>query len=339
MTEEQLYHKIEAYLFGELPPEEAEAFARQIGEDPALARQVELHRLEHDAMEVLLERELRENLQEWTRTAKKGAEPVNGPGLPAAEQVKRPRIIPLRRLLWLAAILAGAIFAGIGIIWQPWAVSPPVAIEQEEAPPPEHISPSPAPALPSEEPAPEPGQPLPSTSGQEQETPEPPRQVGPELLALANEAFNDPFSGDQVRGEPPAASGEAGPFAAAVAAYKAGRYERARQLAAEVPASEASYGDARLLIGRSLYRQGRYEEAATVFHGILDDEAIAPEDELLQKLARQTAEWNLMATYLAQGPPMLPAANRLLEKMLNEEQHLFGQKAGRLKVKLNELME
>lgn len=44
MEKEALYERIEAYLAGDLPPEEREEFERQMAADPALAAEVALHR-------------------------------------------------------------------------------------------------------------------------------------------------------------------------------------------------------------------------------------------------------------------------------------------------------
>lgn len=340
MAEEQLYDKIEAYLLGELPPGEAEAFARQVEDDPALADQVELHRLEHDAMEVLLERELRNDVLEWIREVKESdATGMGGTALPVPEEGIRPQAIPMRRWLWLAAILVGAALVSILFIWQPWLAPSSPAIEQQEPPPVEAPSPEQGPVVQTdgELPVAEQQSPAPKketpVSEPQQQRPEP----KPGLLALADEVFDDPFS-SELRGRPdsPPSAG-ASLYVRAVAAYKTGKYERTRQLARQVPDTDADYGDARLLIGMSFYRQGRYQDAATAFRRILIDEAVAPDDDMLRDLIRQSAEWNLMVSLLAQGPPTRQAAGQLLDKITGEADHGFQQKAQEVRNRLQKI--
>lgn len=62
--EEQLFYKIEAYLRQELSPTEHEAFERQIAADPELAAEVELQRLQLEAIDVLVEEDLQQHRDE-----------------------------------------------------------------------------------------------------------------------------------------------------------------------------------------------------------------------------------------------------------------------------------
>jgi cytochrome c-type biogenesis protein CcmH/NrfG len=65
MADEHLVEKIEAWLSGRLSPEEAAAFQAQVRADPALAEEVELHRLTLGAMRQLAENDLREKVSNW----------------------------------------------------------------------------------------------------------------------------------------------------------------------------------------------------------------------------------------------------------------------------------
>lgn len=67
MTEDQLYREIEAYLTGRLNEEEKTAFQKRMEEDERLANQVALQQLEHDAMEQILENELKEKMASWDK--------------------------------------------------------------------------------------------------------------------------------------------------------------------------------------------------------------------------------------------------------------------------------
>lgn len=59
------YEKIEAYLKGELSAEAAKIFALEIAANADLQEQVALHRLEEEAMEVLVENDLRGKMATW----------------------------------------------------------------------------------------------------------------------------------------------------------------------------------------------------------------------------------------------------------------------------------
>lgn len=65
MADEQLTDKIEAWLKGNLPTAEAAAFQAEVAADPALAEQVDLHRLTLRAMERLSEQHLQQNVLTW----------------------------------------------------------------------------------------------------------------------------------------------------------------------------------------------------------------------------------------------------------------------------------
>ena len=53
------FDKIEEYLTGQMPEDRAHAFEQEAANNPQLATELELQRLEHDAMERMLERELK----------------------------------------------------------------------------------------------------------------------------------------------------------------------------------------------------------------------------------------------------------------------------------------
>lgn len=67
MIDRALHDKIEAYLLGDLPPAEADAFEKQIANDPELAEEVELHRLILPVPDRLAELELQQDFASWQR--------------------------------------------------------------------------------------------------------------------------------------------------------------------------------------------------------------------------------------------------------------------------------
>ena len=60
-----LYEKIDAYLNGELSAEAAKVFAAEIAANADLQQQVALHGLEKEAMEVVVENDLRGKMATW----------------------------------------------------------------------------------------------------------------------------------------------------------------------------------------------------------------------------------------------------------------------------------
>jgi len=68
MEAQQQFDKIESYLAGALTGAELTTFEQQIQADNELAAMVEEHRIAHDAVEMLIEQDLRKEL-EGLRTA------------------------------------------------------------------------------------------------------------------------------------------------------------------------------------------------------------------------------------------------------------------------------
>ncbi len=89
MTDDSRIDKIEAWLQGKLPATEAAAFQSEIAADPALADEVELHRLALQAGKHLSEQHLRQNVLMWMNSAK----------------MDRPARFPYRNILWAVVAL------------------------------------------------------------------------------------------------------------------------------------------------------------------------------------------------------------------------------------------
>jgi len=103
MPKSVYFDDIEAYLTGQLSAAEKGAFEKRLTEDKELAQAFALQKLEHEAMEVIVERELRNAMTAWAD---------NPPVSPFLEEKDLPRekgkIIPLkatnwRKYLWIAA--------------------------------------------------------------------------------------------------------------------------------------------------------------------------------------------------------------------------------------------
>jgi hypothetical protein len=145
MGDFELFEKIEAYLKGELSPEEMKNFELNIKNNPSLAEAVELHRLEWDAMEVLIENALREKMIYWNKpftydtyssesqeAEKEETQPVK---LRTAHKFNNSQLFYWK---WaLAASIVLLLVASIWIYYQPKNLSNDTTITQ--APPPTNL--------------------------------------------------------------------------------------------------------------------------------------------------------------------------------------------------------
>ena len=75
MSEEALTDKIEAWLAGQLPAAEAEAFRLETEADPELAKAANLHRLGLAALDQLAADDMFQKFQEWSQEPAPETEP------------------------------------------------------------------------------------------------------------------------------------------------------------------------------------------------------------------------------------------------------------------------
>lgn len=111
------YDQIEAYLLGEMPPDQELAMKNAMQDDPDLAREVELRRLEFDVSEALIAQNIRDQISRLRQTTSASeSSPLS------AAQVARDDHLPQavekdvrHRLLWL--VLGLLLLVGAGTIW------------------------------------------------------------------------------------------------------------------------------------------------------------------------------------------------------------------------------
>lgn len=72
--ESQIFNQIEAYLSGEMNETEATAFDKEVATNKELAAAVDRHLLAHDAIEVMIEDNLRAEMKDWSAAANKNKE-------------------------------------------------------------------------------------------------------------------------------------------------------------------------------------------------------------------------------------------------------------------------
>jgi hypothetical protein len=112
------YEQIEAYLKGELSAEAAQAFELELAQNPELAEQVALHRLEWDAMEVLIENDLRTQMGDWKQTKTAILTPSVSEAEPPKMTVQKGGLS--RSYAWaIAAELAILVVVGLWVLNRP----------------------------------------------------------------------------------------------------------------------------------------------------------------------------------------------------------------------------
>jgi hypothetical protein len=123
MSDFEQYEKIELYLKKELTPDEMTAFENDIKNDSKLAEAVELHRLEWDAMEVLIEADLKKKMTEWnvpfevTPQPKGLAGSVFSPKNDEKSNLVNTNSVPRNRLNWLMGIAASLTLLTVATVW------------------------------------------------------------------------------------------------------------------------------------------------------------------------------------------------------------------------------
>jgi hypothetical protein len=268
--------KVEAYLTGQLPPEEARAFERDMAGDEALATEVELQRLEHDAMELLLEKQLKSRMADWKN---------NPPPNPFEVPLPPPPSNNGSWKKWLPFLgLAILVFSGL------WYF-----LRQDDVPIQPNNWPVDTPAAPS---TPQQQSDAPVATDDEKgktdvpETPTPPKtdklpvKQETAYIALANDNYDVAEFSSGLKG----GGSEKSVFELAAEAFDAKQYLKAVELLAQKEAGNES--QVRYLRGHALFNLKRYGQAATEFKAVADNE-FAP-DFL-------SAQWYLALSYLAQG--------------------------------------
>lgn len=319
---EQLHEQIEAYLKGSLPPPEREAFEQQLGQDPELSALVAQHRLERQALELLVEADLFDRMRHWDAAAV-------APPLRAVPGRRWPRM-----LAWAAA-MAGMV---LGAWWLALRYHP------DPAPLAQHLPlPKPAPQNP-------PGPALnrkPGTeknTGRPRELPSPARQEAPVAQAVEPKSPETPTKLPSVT--PPEkdyaalaadfyrqqdffnnqagnTSGDA-LYNRAYGDFKAGKFSNVTQA---LRSTLSGNNQNKELMAHSFYQSAHYDAAYDVFNELRSarDGAMA-----------ERADWGLALTLLHQLPAKRPLLDRVLDKIITKPGHTYASEAKALKAKLNE---
>lgn len=313
MNNEQLYYKIEAYLKGALSAEERAAVEQEIASNPEAALELQLQQVELDAMEVVLENDLRSKASRWL--AEDDASPP-----PAAPESAPPTSGKRRFPLW-PVVMLGAVAVLAVMVWR-WNPSPSNGtpeLEEKKTERPAVQNPDPPGPIADDAP---PAIPPPSTPPSDTRRP----AQSPEKNAIFASAvsFYEGLSLSNVRKGGQNQANE-DPLAAAARAYEQKQFRQVLALLNEVPEGRSYAIRASEMRAHALYQLKNYTESAKIF------EAVAATD--LPPFADR-AQWNQLVCYAWLYPASKAELQVLLSTILADEGHPYYEKAIELQTKL-----
>lgn len=313
--DDTLFDKIEDYLRGKLPKETAILFEREIEAISELKELVNIHRMELESIEFLVEQDLMEKIQKWE------AEPATIPDKPL------PKVRKWR--WWLAlCLLVTVLLTGIYYFKEPVLPAKEAPLKEEQPPVQE---PDGIPNLPGvgAEKVPSVAEDKPrQTDGKTDKQVTPMPQTN-EYLALMDEFYTEP---DNLVANlrSPASNIPPTQLTRATQAYKNNRYKEVIALLRDLtPAEEPKqYDFARELLGHAYCKAKQFPAASAVFQSIADRDLMANIND--------RAEWYLVLSLLPNYEKEKKRINGLLNKMANPaKEHGFVTSAQELQQKLS----
>ncbi len=308
MHKEELYNKIEAYLKGTLPPEERAAVKQEIASNPEAALELQLQQVELEAMEFLLEQDLRTKASHWL--AEDDAPPPAAPGaVPPAPHTRR-------FLLWPVVAL-GVVAVLAVLVWQLKPVTPPlpelegIKTENPAVQDANQSGPIAEPTIQAE--SMPPADTRPPVKNAEKKA----------VFAAAGSFYEDLPLSNVRKGEPGQADED--PIAAAFRAYEQKQFRQALTLLNEVPAGSSFAVRALELKAHVLYQLKNYEESAKLFAEVVA-KGLAPYND--------RAQWNQLVCYAVLYPTSKAELQVLLSAILADKDHPYHEKAIELQAKL-----
>lgn len=304
-----LFDKIEDYIRGRMPAEEKATFEQRIEADPNLAEQIQLHRLEEEGLELLVEENIKQKFERWRTNPPPGADnpgPQNKWGLVSGV------LIVLAIAAWWMFRTTGLeeTPSGPSLLNEPSTQEPPRQDEPAEKPGP--IADRPAEGLPAKSPA------------QKQ-------AAQRELIAMAedNYQFPDHLGGTLKSVQPDAVVSN--PLDAGIAAFSQNNWKSAiaefRKI--EPSGGVTQYAQAREWLGHAYVRNSQYTQAVEVFQWLLDQN--------INDTSNERAEWYLLLSLLPDLGNSRAKVNALLDKMTAPENlHSFQEDAQKIKTALEQ---
>lgn len=317
MNNEDIYDKIEAYLKGNLSEEERAAVEREIQTNPEVALEFQWQQVELDAMEVMLERDLRGKINQWLDEDEPLPPPENDTHTPP--NTWRPG------RLWIAALLGAVVVLAVAAWRMDWFGYKSESVPTEKTPAERANSNQQTPGQIAEEEEPtesektvDPTIPGPEVRPAPQRPP-----AGGGMMADAGKLYEDLPLGNIRKGA--TVEGEQDPLSEAVNAYEQKQYRRAFELLDAVPEGNGYAIRALEMKAHTLYHLKKYKESAAAFAAVAATE--------LPPFAER-AQWNELVCYTAQYPATKAAFNALLAVLIADSGHAYHEKALELQARL-----
>ena len=334
------YYKIEAYLCDGLPPAEKKALEKAIAADPQLKKQVEMQRLEWDAMESLVETDLRAKMGEWdaampfewTQTA------MTPPTVAPTERktVRMPDyyrwslaaslVLAVGALIWLLQSKLPAEAAPIAQVEPPKSVDLPVEPPKTTqlpvdspktvpvSPTTAHVTPKTVPESPKKQPVPsskpiETVPPIVQVTPVEPVIPQTPVQHIEDYAAIAEANYKkNPFEVTEgIRGD------SKDNLTLAEKAYQQVDFKQVISFLNATPLEKSNIAQLNLL-AHAYFQQKQFANALPLFEKMVDWSRL---------VARQEAEWYLLLDYLAQCPQYQTQFDALAQQIKGNAVHEY----------------
>lgn len=317
MNNEELYDKIEAYLKGRLSEEERAAVEREIQTNPEAALEFQLQQVEMEAMEAMLERDLRGKIHQWLEEDEPLPPPENNP--PTVSNSSRPG------RLWIAVLLGAVVVLAV-VVWRmDWFGYNSQSVPTEKTPSEKENSnqPTPGPIAGIDKPT-EPEKSTTTPNPEIRPAPQSP-PAGGGMMAYAGKLYED-LDLDNTRKGAPMEEDE-DPLSEAVSAYKKKQYRQALQLLNTVPEGSGYATRALEMKAHALYHLKKYKESAAAFAAV----AATKYPQFVER-----AQWNQLVCYTAQYPATKAAFDELLAVLIADTGHAYHERALELQKRLSE---
>ncbi len=230
---EDNYSLIELYLLGKLNPTEKKNFEERLQREPELARAFRLQQLEHDALDLMLERDLRQKMSQWDSET---------PDLQSPRQ---------RSYGGLVAGIALLVLLVAAIYWLTLPVAPAPVPAPTDAPAGSPTPPKEVPMAHTDTPAANPTKTVRPTRSPDDQR----------LLALAENNYRDDMIRAQLRGNSPGLD-------SLNLWYNQRQYPKVVAATNIIASSEANYWRQLELRAHAFFQLKKYKDAALVFEQV-----------------------------------------------------------------------
>jgi hypothetical protein len=321
MSDFEQYEKIELYLKKELTHDEMIAFENDIKNNPKLAEAVELHRLEWDAMEVLIEADLKKKMTEWNVPFEVTPQPKGSAGsVFSGKNDKNDNTLIVsstsrKRLNWLLGIAASLTLLTVATVWY-FNRPQPQKPEISKTEPIQKID-TPSTNTPSVFP------PILEDKKEEKLVEKPQKQDTKKVeisnlkddknyLAYAYEAYENEgaptYEDIQMRG-----TSNENILDEAGKAYDKKDYKRAIDLLKNTPVSDENFGALEIL-AHAEFQSKNHKAALPIFQNLL---------KLSGKKSKEKSEWYLLLCYLSDYKNHKTEYKLLSESILAQKEHAY----------------